>query len=78
MVLAVPANQLYDDIRAHISKGLNTGGLRFLWDQFTLGKMAPVQYSAFTQIFGKQVGWRLFKPWRLPKDVSMRLRRPEA
>ena len=77
-LLNVPANQVYDDVRERVSKGLNTGGLRFLWDQFPLGKMAPMQYSAFTQIFQKEVGWRLFKPWKLPADASLRLRHTEA
>ena len=40
--------------------------------------MTPMQYGTFTQIFGKEVGWRLYKPWKLPDDPTMRLRRPEA
>ena len=60
----IPTVQLYDEARAHISKGLSPGGVRLLWDQFPTGRFPPLPYLAFKQVFG--FGWKKYDPWQPP------------
>ena len=77
-MLLVPATQIYNDVRQHIAKGLNAGGIRILWHQFPLGKMAAMEYANFRYIFGSSVGWHKYRPHAPPQDPLLRLTRPEG
>ena len=76
-MVTVPALTVYDTARAHIAKGLCSGGLRLLWSQFPTGKLPSMDYDAFRKIFARRVGWKLYKPWDPPLDSTLHLNRPE-
>ena len=71
VMIEVPALRLYDSARSDIAKGLCAGGLRLLWSQFPTGRMEPMDYGAFRQVFGRVVGWRKYKPWSPPTDARL-------
>ena len=77
-VVLVPALTLYDSARSHMAKGLSAGGITALWNQFPTGKLEPMGYGAFRQIFGSEVGWHKYKPWAPPLDSALILNRPEG
>ena len=77
-MVIVPALTVYDTARAHIAKGLCSGGLRLLWSQFPTGKLPSMDYAAFRTIFARRVGWKLYKPWDPPLDSALHLNRPEV
>ena len=49
-----------------------------LWSQFPTGKLDPMVYSAFFNIFGEDVGWLKYNPWSPPVDSALVLNRPEV
>ena len=77
-VVLVPALSLYDSARSHMAKGLSAGGITALWNQFPTGKLEPMGYGAFRQVFGSEIGWHKYRPWAPPSDSALILHRPEG
>ena len=72
----MPAVQMYDLARAHIARGLNSGGVRVLWNQFTTGPFIPMPYKGFDTVFDR--GWIKYDPFAEDCGPMYTLHRPEG
>ena len=72
----MPAVQMYDLARAHIARGLNSGGVRILWNQFSTGSFVPMPYKAFETVFDQ--GWVKYDPFAEDCGPLYKLHRPDG